>query len=220
MELPTQVWTMGWRVPRAAHGLGVEVVVWHTVPPLDGLMCCVRCPHHGGPRLCCGVERADRALVRWCRLLCARSPCCAGSVPGRRRSAHICAQSLSMLWVCGMEQGWAILQVEHPPDEASWRNPNVYYDACGPPSPSRTRAGSCYGSDRLHCLSPNETHIPVSLHEQHNNAVGFMPSGFPKRMVGHGWVPMTTEIRAVWSQVVPKLVKGEMRVYADATWGW
>jgi hypothetical protein len=47
-----------------------------------------------------------------------------------------------------------------------------------------------------------------------------MPSGFPKRMVGHGWVPMTTEIRAVWSQVVPKLVKGEMRVYADATWGW
>jgi len=47
-----------------------------------------------------------------------------------------------------------------------------------------------------------------------------MPSGFPKRMVGHGWVPMTTEIRAVWSQVVPKLVKGEMREYADATWGW
>jgi len=145
---------MGWRVPRAARGLGVEVVVWHTVPPLDGLLCCVRCPHHGGPRLCCGVERAGRALVRWCRLLCARAPCCVGSVPGRRRSAHICAQSLSMLWVCGMEQGWAILQVEHPPDEASWRNPNVYYDACGPPSPSRTRAGSCYGSDRLHCLSP------------------------------------------------------------------
>ena len=116
--------------------------------------------------------------VRWCRLLCARAPCCAGSVPGRRTPAHICAQSLSMLWVCGMEQGWAILQVEHPPDEASWRNPNVYYDSCGPPSPSRTRAGSCYGSDRLHCLSPNETHIPVGLHEQHNNAVGFMPSGF------------------------------------------
>ena len=211
---------MGWRVPRAARGLGVEVVVWHTVPPLDGLLCCDRCPHHGRPRLCCGVERAGRALVRWCRLLCARAPCCAASVPGRRRPAHICAQSLSLLWVCGMEQGWAILQVEHPPDEASWRNPNVYYDSCGPPSPSRTRAGSCYGSDRLHCLSPNETHIPVGLHEQHNNAVGFMTSGFPERMVGHGWVPMTTEIRAVWSQVVPKLVKGEMRVYADATWGW
>ena len=91
-----------------------------------------------------------------------------------------------------MEQGWGILQVEHPPAEASWRNPNVYYDARGPPSPSRTRAGSCYGSDRLHCLSPNETHIPVGLHEQHNNAVGFMPSGFPKRMVCHGWVPMTS----------------------------
>ena len=207
-------------MPRAARGLGVEVVVWHTVPPLDGLLCCDRCPHHGRPRLCCGVERAGRALVRWCRLLCARAPCCAASVPGRRRPAHICAQSLSMLWVCGMEQGWAILQVEHPPDEASWRNPNVYYDACGPPSPSRTRAGSCYGSDRLHCLSPNETHIPVGLHEQHNNAVGFMPSGFPKRMVGHGWVPMTTEIAAVWPQVVSKLVKGQMRVYADATWGW
>jgi len=41
-----------------------------------------------------------------------------------------------------------------------------------------------------------------------------------KRMVGHGWVPMTTEIAAVWPQVVPKLVKGQMRVYADATWGW
>ena len=62
MALPTQVWTMGWRVPRAARGLGVEVVVWHTVPPLDGLMCCARCPHHGGPRLCCGVERAGAAL--------------------------------------------------------------------------------------------------------------------------------------------------------------
>ena len=158
--------------------------------------------------------------MRWCRLLCAREPCCAGSVPGRRTPAHICAQSLSLLWVCGMEQGWGILQVEHPPAEASWRNPNVYYDARGPPSPSRTRAGSCYGSDRLHCLSPNETHIPVGLHEQHNNAVGFMPSGFPKRMVGHGWVPMTTEIAAVWPQVVPKLVKGQMHVYADATWGW
>ena len=106
-----------------------------------------------------------------------------------------------------MEQGWAILQVEHPPAEASWRNPNVYYDARGPPSPSRTRAGSCYDSDRLHCLSPNETHIPVGLHEQHNNN-------------NHGWVPMTTEIAAVWPQVVSKLVKGEMRVYADATWGW
>ena len=58
MALPTQVWTMGWRVPRAARGLGVEVVVWHTVPPLDGLLCCARCPHHGGPLLCCGVERA------------------------------------------------------------------------------------------------------------------------------------------------------------------
>jgi len=148
-------------VPRAARGLGVEVVVWHTVPPLDGLLCCDRCPHHGRPRLCCGVERAGRALVRWCRLLCARAPCCAGSVPGRRTPTHICAQGLSMLWVCGMEQGWAILQVEHPPDEASWRNPNVYYDSCGPPSPSRTRAGSCYGSDRLHCLSPNATHIPA-----------------------------------------------------------
>ena len=125
---------MGWRVQRAARGLGVEVVVWHTVPPLDGLLCCDRCPHHGRPRLCCGVERAGRALVRWCRLLCARAPCCAASVPGRRRPAHICAQSLSMLWVCGMEQGWAILQVEHPPAEVSWRNPNVYYDACGPPS--------------------------------------------------------------------------------------
>ena len=144
---------------------------------------------------------------------------------------HLCAypehvvrvwsrQSLRMLCVCGMEQGWAVLQVEHPSREASWRNPNVYYDARGPPSPSRTRAGSCYGSDRLHCLSPNETHIPVGLHEQHNNAVGLMPSGFPKRMVGQGWVPMTTEIRAVWPEVVPKLVKGEMRVYADATWGW
>ena len=110
MALPAQVWTMGWRVPRAARGLGVEVVVWHTVPPLDGLLCCARCPHHGGPRLCCGVERAGRALVRCCRLLCARAPCCAASVPGRRRPAHICAQSLSMLWVCGMEQGWAILQ--------------------------------------------------------------------------------------------------------------
>jgi hypothetical protein len=154
-----------------------------------------------------------RTLVRWCRLLCDRAPCCAGSVPGRRSPAHICAQSLSMLWVCGMDQGWAILQVEHPPDEASWRNPNVYYDACGPPSPSRTHAGSSYGSDRFHCLSPNETHVPVSLHDQHNNVVGFMPSGFPERMVGHGWVPMTTEIRAVWPQVVPKLVKGEIRVY-------
>ena len=132
---------------------------------------------------------------------------------------HLCAET-DLLWVCGMEQGWGILQVEHPPAEASWRNPNVYYDARGPPSPSRTRAGSCYGSDGLHCLSPNETHIPVGLHEQHNNAVGFMPSGFPKRMVGHGWVPMTTEIAAVWPQVVPKLVKGQMRVYADATWGW
>jgi hypothetical protein len=31
---------------------------------------------------------------------------------------------------------------------------------------------------------------------------------------------MTTEIAAVWPQVVSKLVKGEMRIYADATWGW
>ena len=30
----------------------------------------------------------------------------------------LCAQSLSMLWVCGMEQGWAIQQVEHVPAEA------------------------------------------------------------------------------------------------------
>ncbi len=35
---------------------------------------CVRQPrgchfnYHGGPRLCCGVERAVLALVRWCRL--------------------------------------------------------------------------------------------------------------------------------------------------------
>ena len=148
-----------------------------------------------------------------------------GSVLRRLRArqsdacTHLCAET-DLLWVCGMEQGWGILQVEHPPAEASWRNPNVYYDARGPPSPSRTRAGSCYGSDRLHCLSPNETHIPVGLHEQHNNGVGFMPSGFPKRMVCHGWVPMTTEIAAVWPQVVSKLVKGQMRVYADATWGW
>ena len=138
MALPTQVWTMGWRVPRAARGLGVEVGGWHTVPPLDGLLCCDRCPHHGRPRLCCGVERAGRALVRWCRLLCARAPCCAASVPGRRRPAHICAQSLSMLWVCGMEQGWAILQVEHPPDEASWRNPNVTRTADARPTHRQT----------------------------------------------------------------------------------
>jgi len=102
MALPTLVWTMGWRVLRASRGLGgVEVVVCHTVPPLDGLLCCARCSHHGGPRLCCGVERAGQTLVRWCRLLCARAPCCAGSVPGRRRPAHICAESLSMLCVCG-----------------------------------------------------------------------------------------------------------------------
>jgi hypothetical protein len=135
-----------------------------------------------------------------------------GSVLRRLRArqsdacTHLCAET-DLLWVCGMEQGWGILQVEHPPAEASWRNPNVYYDARGPPSPSRTRAGSCYGSDGLHCLSPNETHIPVGLHEQHNNN-------------NHGWVPMTTEIAAVWPQVVSKLVKGEMRIYADATWGW
>ena len=110
MARPAQVWTMGWRVPRAARGLGVEVVVWHTVPPLDGLLCCARCPHHGGPRL--------------------------------------------------------------------------------------------------------------GLHEQHNKAVGFVPYGFPKRIVGHGWVPMMTEIAAVCPQVVLKLVKGQIRVYADATWGW
>jgi hypothetical protein len=85
-----------------------------------------------GPKWWCVTSRLR--LVGWCRLLCARAPCCAGSVPGRRTPAHICAQSLSMLWVCGMEQGWAILQVEHPPAEVSWRNPNVYYDACGPPS--------------------------------------------------------------------------------------
>ena len=42
----------------------------------------------------------------------------------------------------------------------------------------------------------------------------------PFNWVGHGWVPMTTEIAAVWPQVVSKLVKGQMRVYADATWGW
>ena len=84
-------WGGGCRALRVDWG-GVEVVVCHTVPPLDGLLCCVRCPHHCGPRLCCGVERAGRALVRWCRLLCARSPCCAASVPGRRRPAHICAQ--------------------------------------------------------------------------------------------------------------------------------
>jgi hypothetical protein len=80
MARPTQVWTMGWRVPRAERGLGVEVVVWHTVPPLDGLLCCARCPHHGRPRLCCGVERAGRALVR-----CAG--CCA---PGRRVAPAPC----------------------------------------------------------------------------------------------------------------------------------
>jgi hypothetical protein len=47
-----------------------------------------------------------------------------------------------------------------------------------------------------------------------------MPSGFPKRMLGQGWVPTTEEIHALWPQVVPKLVKGELRVYEDATWGW
>ena len=173
--------TMGWRVPRAARGLGTEVVVCHSA-----LTTTVLWGGEGGPgagaRVQAALSRRSTAPGRWCRplcrLLCARAPCCAGSVPGRRTPAHICAQSLSLLWVCGMEQGWAILQVEHPPAEASWRNPNVYYDARGPPSPSRTRAGSCYGADRLKCLSPNETHIPVGLHEQHNNTVGFMPSGF------------------------------------------
>ena len=38
-----------------------------------------------------------------------------------------------------MEQGWAIQQVEHVPAEASWRNPNVYYDACA------TKAGDKVG---------------------------------------------------------------------------
>ena len=38
MVRPAQVWTMGWRVPRAARGLGTEVVVCHTAPPLGGLV--------------------------------------------------------------------------------------------------------------------------------------------------------------------------------------
>jgi hypothetical protein len=89
--------------------------------------------------------------------------------------------------VCRMGQEWGFrLQVEQWPAESTWRNPNVYYDMNGPPSPSRTRAGSCYCVDRQHCLSPNETHISVDQHEEHNRDVGFMPSGFPKRMLGQG----------------------------------
>ena len=74
-------------------GGGDEVVVGNTVPPLDGLLCCARCPHHGGPLLCCGVERAGpnagalvQAAVRpgaVLRLLRARPS----------EAAHICAQS-------------------------------------------------------------------------------------------------------------------------------
>ena len=74
-----------------------------------------------GPKWWCVTLRLR--LVGWCRLLYARELCCAGSVPGRRTPAHICAQSLSMLWVCGMEQGWAILQVDHPPAEVSSEPP-------------------------------------------------------------------------------------------------
>jgi hypothetical protein len=74
----------------------------------------------GGPGAGALVQAAhvDRSLVQ-AALQAAVRP---GAVLRRLRArpsdacTHLCADP-ELLWVCGMEQGWAILQVEHPPTE-------------------------------------------------------------------------------------------------------
>jgi hypothetical protein len=121
MARPAQVRTMGWRVPRAARGLGTEVGC--VTVPSPRRTTTVLWGGEGGPgadaRVQAALSRRSTAPGRWCRLLCrllcARAPCCTGSVPGRRTPAHICAQGLSCCGCVGWSRGgqscrWSIRQ--------------------------------------------------------------------------------------------------------------
>jgi hypothetical protein len=69
--------------------------------------------------------------------------------------------------------------VAEPPAKFDWRNPNVYFDKDDPPSPSRTRSqGWTYDVNRKHCLSRNETHIPLHEHQVHDQVVGIMTDNY------------------------------------------
>ena len=80
--LPTLVWTMGWRVPRAARGLGGGSKWWCVTPCLRWMGCCAAPGALTTADHDCVVGWRGRA-ERWC----AGAGCCA---PGRRAAPPPC----------------------------------------------------------------------------------------------------------------------------------
>lgn len=119
---------------------------------------------------------------------------------------------------CGL---WRpVPQTAEPPAKFNWKHPDIYFDNDAPPSPGRTRSGQAYGTDRIHCLNANDTHLAPDELQLHRQVVGDGPNGCPRRFVGIGWVPYTDAMAQVWPAAQPRRVHGEMRVWAQATWGW
>ena len=85
-----------------------------------------------------------------------------------------------------------------PPAKFNWKHPDIYFDNDAPPSPGRTRSGQAYGTDRIHCLNTNDTHLAPDELQLHRQVVGDGPNGCPRRFVGIGWVPYTDAMAQVW----------------------
>ena len=119
---------------------------------------------------------------------------------------------------CGL---WRpVPEVLETPAKFDWMQPDIYFDKDAPPSPGRTRSGRAYGTDKVHCLDPNDTHLAHAELHLHTQAVGVGPNGVVRRHVGKGWVPYTDAIAQVWPHARPRVIEGEVRVWAQACWGW
>ena len=112
---------------------------------------------------------------------------------------------------CGLWRPASVLEVLDPPAKFHWIQPDIYFDQDAPPSPGRTRSGKAYGTDRVHCLQPNDTHLAPAEVQLHTQAVGVGPNGVVRRHVGKGWVPYTDAIAQVWPNAQPRTIDGELR---------
>ena len=67
-------------------------------------------------------------------------------------------------------------ETEDPPAKFHWMCPDIYFDKGAPPSPSRTRSGRAYGTDKDHCLDPNDHFLAPNDLGVHRAVVGGGPS--------------------------------------------